>query len=198
MTASVSGWQDETTIAFWRLRSRHMATAPTAAEAPSYTDAFDVSMPVSAQISDWYSKITCRIPWLISAWYGVYAVTKPPSTSPAAQWTGCSGGKLPRRGTSFCTRCFARRSPPSSGALPTRFRRRQVKPFSPGGHSGTASRKARPGCPALKTGASHPGFRSYTAHNPHQLPSATNASYCSAVIISSVALTSDASTSHAS
>src|SRR5436309_477171 len=31
-------------------------------------------MPVSSQITVWYSKIAWRTPWLISGWYGVYAV----------------------------------------------------------------------------------------------------------------------------
>ena len=35
-------------------------------------------MPVSSQITVWYSKIACSVPWLISGWYGVYAVRNSP------------------------------------------------------------------------------------------------------------------------
>ena len=45
---------------------------------PSYPDAFETSIPVSSQIAVWYSKIACRTPWLISGWYGVYAVRNSP------------------------------------------------------------------------------------------------------------------------
>ena len=45
---------------------------------PSYPDAFDTSIPVSSQIAVWYSKIACSTPWLISGWYGVYAVRNSP------------------------------------------------------------------------------------------------------------------------
>ena len=31
-------------------------------------------MPVSCVISVWYSKKTCKLPWLASGWYGVYDV----------------------------------------------------------------------------------------------------------------------------
>ena len=31
-------------------------------------------MPVSSHTTDWYSKPDCSVPWLISGWYGVYAV----------------------------------------------------------------------------------------------------------------------------
>ena len=50
-----------------RFRDWHMKTASAIAVAPSYTDAFDTSIPVSSQIIVWYSKIDCKIPWLISA-----------------------------------------------------------------------------------------------------------------------------------
>ena len=35
-------------------------------------------MPVSSQIAVWYSKIAWSTPWLISGWYGVYAVSSSP------------------------------------------------------------------------------------------------------------------------
>ena len=38
-------------------------------------------MPVSSQITVWYSKIACSTPWLISGWYGVYAVRNSPRES---------------------------------------------------------------------------------------------------------------------
>ena len=38
-----------------------MAIASAAAEAPSYTLALEVSIPVKSQIIVWYSKIDCRI-----------------------------------------------------------------------------------------------------------------------------------------
>ena len=40
-------------------------------QAPSYNDAFETSRPVRLVIIDWYSYITCSVPWLASAWYGV-------------------------------------------------------------------------------------------------------------------------------
>ena len=48
-------------------RSWHMNTASAAAEAPSYTEALDTSMPVSSHIWVWYSKMDWSTPWLISA-----------------------------------------------------------------------------------------------------------------------------------
>ena len=62
-----SGWAAADTTALVRFRSRHMATASAAAEAPSYTEALAASRPVSSQIMVWNSKMDCRIPWLISA-----------------------------------------------------------------------------------------------------------------------------------
>ena len=50
-----------------RFRSRHMATASAAAEAPSYTEALAASRPVSSQIMVWNSKMDWSTPWLISA-----------------------------------------------------------------------------------------------------------------------------------
>ena len=44
------------------------------AVAPSYSEAFETSSAVSSAISVWNSKIACSVPWLASAWYGVYAV----------------------------------------------------------------------------------------------------------------------------
>ena len=45
--------------------------ASAAAVAPSYSEALATSMPVSAQIIDWNSKIVCSVPCDASAWYGV-------------------------------------------------------------------------------------------------------------------------------
>ena len=59
------------TTAFVRFRAWHMKMDSAAADAPSYTEALDTSMPVSSQIMVWYSKMDWRMPWLISAWYGV-------------------------------------------------------------------------------------------------------------------------------
>ena len=39
--------------------------------ATSYRPALDTSIPVSSHTTDWYSKVDCRVPWLISGWYGV-------------------------------------------------------------------------------------------------------------------------------
>ena len=58
--------------------ARAMKHASAATVVPSYPDAFETSIPVSSQIAVWYSKIACRIPWLISGWYGVYAVRSSP------------------------------------------------------------------------------------------------------------------------
>ena len=55
-----------------------MKQASAATVKPSYPDAFETSMPVSSQIAVWYSKIAWRTPWLISGWYGVYAVRNSP------------------------------------------------------------------------------------------------------------------------
>ena len=44
-----------------------MAAASAAALAPSYTEALLTSMPVNSHIIVWYSKIDCKMPWLISA-----------------------------------------------------------------------------------------------------------------------------------
>ena len=49
------------------------AASPSAVDA-SYMDVFAASMPTSSQIRLWYSQRLWRIPWLSSAWYGVYAV----------------------------------------------------------------------------------------------------------------------------
>ena len=45
---------------------RAALTASVVALAPSYRLAFDTSMPVSRVTSVWYSKKTCRFPWLAS------------------------------------------------------------------------------------------------------------------------------------
>src|SRR5450759_5565300 len=74
-TSSHSGWTVSATMTrrrFVELVARYAASAM--AVAPSYTDALLTSMPVSAQIIDWYSKTVCSVPWEISGWYGVYAV----------------------------------------------------------------------------------------------------------------------------
>jgi hypothetical protein len=45
-------------------------------------------MPVSSQIAVWYSKIAWRTPWLISGWYGVYAVRSSPRERNASTIAG--------------------------------------------------------------------------------------------------------------
>ena len=45
-------------------------------------------MPVSSQITVWYSKIAWSTPWLISGWYGVYAVRNSPRASIASTIAG--------------------------------------------------------------------------------------------------------------
>ena len=45
-------------------------------------------MPVSSQIAVWYSKIAWSTPWLISGWYGVYAVRSSPRCSTASTTAG--------------------------------------------------------------------------------------------------------------
>ena len=45
-----------------------MFTASTSAVAPSYSDAFETSSPVSSQIIDWNSNSVCRTPWESSGW----------------------------------------------------------------------------------------------------------------------------------
>ena len=44
-----------------------MSTASAAELAPSYRLALATAMPVSRVMSDWYSNIACRLPWLASA-----------------------------------------------------------------------------------------------------------------------------------
>ena len=65
-----------------------MKHASAATVVPSYPDAFEMSMPVSSQIAVWYSKIVCSTPWLISGWYGVYAVRNSPRWSTASTTAG--------------------------------------------------------------------------------------------------------------
>ena len=62
--------------------------ASAATVVPSYPDAFDTSIPVSSQITVWYSKIACSTPWLISGWYGVYAVRNSPRESSTSTTAG--------------------------------------------------------------------------------------------------------------
>ena len=45
-----------------------MFTASTSEVAPSYSDAFETSMPVSSQIIDWNSKSACSAPCESSGW----------------------------------------------------------------------------------------------------------------------------------
>ena len=63
-------------------------TASAATVHPSYPDAFDTSIPVSSQTTVWYSKIAWRTPWLISGWYGVYAVRNSPRESTTSTTDG--------------------------------------------------------------------------------------------------------------
>ena len=67
MVWSTMGWAAAETRTAFRFFSRHMATASAAADAPSYTEALDTSMPVSSQIMVWYSKMDWSTPWEISA-----------------------------------------------------------------------------------------------------------------------------------
>ena len=45
-------------------------------------------MPVSSQIAVWYSNTACSTPWLISGWYGVYAVSSSPRCRTASTTAG--------------------------------------------------------------------------------------------------------------
>ena len=51
-----------------------MNAASASAVAPAHIDALATGSPVSLDTSVWNSKIICRVPWLTSGWYGVYAV----------------------------------------------------------------------------------------------------------------------------
>ena len=61
----------ETIMVFLFVFSIAITEASTAAVAPSYIDEFETSIPVKLQIIVWYSKTACKVPWLISGWYGV-------------------------------------------------------------------------------------------------------------------------------
>jgi hypothetical protein len=45
-----------------------MVAASATAEAPSYSEALEISRPVSSLISVWYSNRAWSTPWLISGW----------------------------------------------------------------------------------------------------------------------------------
>ncbi len=45
-----------------------MSRASASAVAPSYMEALTTSMPSSRAVRVWYSKMPCRVPWLISGW----------------------------------------------------------------------------------------------------------------------------------
>ena len=49
----------------------HILTASAAAVGPSYIEAFEQSMPVSAHIMVCHSKMYLSVPCEISHWYGV-------------------------------------------------------------------------------------------------------------------------------
>ena len=44
-----------------------ISAASATAEPPSYSEAFETSMPVRLAIIVWYSWMTCSVPWLASA-----------------------------------------------------------------------------------------------------------------------------------
>ncbi len=48
-------------MAFRAIRHASAATV-----VPSYPEALETSIPVSSHITVWYSKIACKMPWLIS------------------------------------------------------------------------------------------------------------------------------------
>src|SRR5918911_739886 len=61
-------------------------------------------IPVNSQIAVWYSKIACRTPWLISGWYGVYAVKNSPRASTASTTAGTSSTETTPIVASICSR----------------------------------------------------------------------------------------------
>ena len=75
MTSAYCGCNPPETTAFFRRVTRcAISTASPAAVEPSYIEALATSMPVSFTTCVWNSNRTCSVPWLISGWYGVYAV----------------------------------------------------------------------------------------------------------------------------
>ena len=45
-----------------------MSAASATAVEPSYIEEFTTSIASSSDMSDWYSQIACRVPWLTSGW----------------------------------------------------------------------------------------------------------------------------------
>ena len=90
-TASVWGCRSWCTkkrcvLAFdWR---RAIVIASAAAVASSSSDAFATSSPVSSVTSVWKLRIASSRPWLISGWYGVYAVYQAGFSSTLRAMTG--------------------------------------------------------------------------------------------------------------
>ena len=60
--------RDTATRVRLRLMRNPMSRASASAVAPSYMEALTTSMPSSRAVRVWYSKMPCRVPWLISGW----------------------------------------------------------------------------------------------------------------------------------
>ena len=76
-TARVWGWQSASTTTrsdSAELRRRISVTASATAVPSSRSDAFAVSSPVRSATMVWKFNKASSLPWLISGWYGVYAV----------------------------------------------------------------------------------------------------------------------------
>ena len=77
MTSIVCGWQSPATtkvlLLLFTLRLANVM-ASAAAVASSSIDALAIAMPVRSQTMVWKLMRASMRPWLISAWYGVYAV----------------------------------------------------------------------------------------------------------------------------
>src|SRR5438874_12906427 len=87
-----------------------MKAASATADPPSYIDEFATSIARSSEMSDWYSKIDCSVPWLTSGWYGVYAVRNSPRRASTATADGryrrCTGPPR-KKGPAPAERFFA-------------------------------------------------------------------------------------------
>ena len=85
-------------------------------EAPSYIEQLANSISVSSTMNDWNSNKDCNVPWLISGWYGVYAVTKP--------------GRDARCGTTAGMKCMYAPAPRREAFLGPEFRDIMVSQYS--------------------------------------------------------------------
>ncbi len=90
-TSMTCGWQSPATTMAWpralTLR-RASVIASAAAVASSSIEALATAMPVSSQTRVWKLTSASRRPWLISAWYGVYAVYQAGFSSTLRRMTG--------------------------------------------------------------------------------------------------------------